>query len=78
MASMMPGDRLVVDFSRLTFMDAAAPRVVVVAHERRGAAGGAGVAVRGASALVRRVFELTGLQVLLDDREHLAMSTTQY
>src|SRR5215216_545340 len=76
LALMMPGDRVLLDFSRLTFMDAGGIGVVVDAHVRRVAAGGAGVAVLGASGIVRRVFELTGLQMLLDDREPLAMSRT--
>src|SRR5215207_1881894 len=71
LASVMPGDRVVVDFSRLTFMDAAGLRAVVAAHERRVAAGTGGLVIRGASGIVRRVFELTGLTVLLDDRESM-------
>jgi anti-sigma B factor antagonist len=68
LAPVMPGDHLVLDVSRLTFMDAAGLKVVVAAHEGRLAAGGGGIVVRGASGIVRRVFELTGLSVLLDDR----------
>jgi anti-sigma B factor antagonist len=76
LASMMPHDRLVLDFARLTFMDAAGLRIVVAAHERRLAAGRAGVEVRGTSGLVRRIFDLTGLSALLDNGEPLAMSRT--
>ncbi len=74
LASMMPGDRLVVDVSRLIFMDAAGIRVLVAAHERLVAAGGGGLVIRGASGIVRRVFELTGLTVLLDDRDPVGSS----
>jgi stage II sporulation protein AA (anti-sigma F factor antagonist) len=69
LASVMPGDRLVVDVSRLTFMDVAGLGVLVATHERLVSAGGAGLVVRGASGIVRRLFELTGLSVLLQDRE---------
>jgi anti-anti-sigma factor len=69
LASVMRGNRLVVDVSRLIFMDAAGIRVLVAAHECLVAAGGDGLVIRGASGIVRRVFELTGLTVLLDDRK---------
>jgi anti-sigma B factor antagonist len=68
LASVKPADRLVVDVSRLVFMDAAGVRVLLAAHERLVAAGGGGLVIRGASGIVRRVLELTGLTVLLDDR----------
>lgn len=75
--SSLARSRLVVDVSGLAFMDAAGLRVLVTAHNRLLRAGRAGIAVRGASAAVRRVFELTGFTSLLDDsprtgvREHL-------
>jgi anti-sigma B factor antagonist len=75
LASVMPCDRLVVDVSRLVFMDAAGVRVLVAAHERLVAAGGNGLVVRGASGIVRRVLELTGLMVLLDDRGPVGSSS---
>lgn len=65
---MMPGDRLVIDVSHLIFMDAAGLWVLVAADERLVAAGRGRLVVQGASGIVRRVFELTGLTVLLDDR----------
>ena len=74
LASVMPGDRLVVDVSRLTFMDGAGIRVLVAADERLVTAGRSGLVIQGASGIVRRVFELTGLTVLLDDREPVGSS----
>jgi len=71
LASATPGDRLVVDVSCVTFMDAAGLRVVAAAHARRVAAGRAGLVVRGASGTVRRVFDVTGLSVLLEARESM-------
>ena len=74
MASVMPGERLVVDVSRLTFIDAAGLRVVAAARQRLVAAGRGGLMIRGASGIVRRVFELAGLAVLLHDREPVGSS----
>src|SRR5215213_2907293 len=74
LASVMPGARLVVDVSRLTFMDVSGLRVVVAAHRRLVAAGWGGLVIRGASGIVRRVFELTGHTVLLDDRDPVGSS----
>jgi len=74
LASVMAGDRLVVDVSRLSFMDVAGVRVMAAAHERRVAAGSCGLVVRGASGIVRRVLEVTGLTVLLDDREPIGQA----
>jgi anti-anti-sigma factor len=67
--AVMPGDRLVVDVSGVTFMDASGLRVLVAARQRLVAAGGGGLVVRGAAGIVRRLFELTGLTALLDDPE---------
>jgi anti-sigma B factor antagonist len=67
LASTRSGDPVVLDLARVTFMDAAGLRVVVGAHQRRVAAGGGGVSVRGARGIVHRVFELTGFSMLLDD-----------
>jgi anti-sigma B factor antagonist len=72
LASVIPGDRLVVDVSSLTFMGVAGLRVLLAAHDRLVTAGGGGLVVRGASGIVRRVFELTGLSVLLDDGERVS------
>ena len=69
LASEMPGDRLVIDVSRLTFMGVAGLRVLLAADERLVTAGGGGLVVRGASGIVRRLFELTGFFGLLDDRD---------
>jgi anti-sigma B factor antagonist len=74
LAAVMPGDRLIVDVSRLTFMGVAGLRVLLAAHERLVTAGRGGLVVRGASGIVRRVFELTGLSVLLDDGERVGSS----
>jgi len=75
LASVMPGDRLVVDVSRLTFMDAAGIGVLAGAHEGLVAGGGGGLVIRGASGIVRRVFELIGLtRWLLDAREPVGSS----
>jgi anti-sigma B factor antagonist len=68
LASVMPGDRLIVDVSRLTFVDAAGIRVLVTATNALTAAGGGDIVIRGASGMVRRVIGLTGLDELLDDR----------
>ena len=69
LARVRPGDRLVVDVSRLRFMDASGLRVLVAAQRRLVAAGGAGLVIRGASGIVRRVFELTSLTFLLEHEE---------
>jgi anti-sigma B factor antagonist len=69
LASVMPADLVIVDVSRLTFMDAAGLRVMVAAHQRLVAGGRGALVIRGASGIVRRVFELTGHTVLLDDQE---------
>lgn len=63
----LAGDRLVVDVSGLSFMDAAGLRVLVGAHNRLLQEGRTGIVVRGAYGIVRRVFELVGRTSLLDD-----------
>jgi anti-anti-sigma factor len=60
-------DRLVVDVSGLAFIDIAGLRVLLSAHNRLLGPGRAGIVVRGASGIVRRVFELTGSTSVLDD-----------
>jgi anti-anti-sigma factor len=60
-------DRLVVDVSGLAFLDIAGLRGLLSAHSRLLGQGRAGIVVRGASGIVRRVFELTGCTSLLDD-----------
>lgn len=66
-------DRLTVDFSGLAFMDIAALRVLLSAHNRLLGEGRAGLVVRGASGIVRRVFEFTGFTSLLDDSPPVAV-----
>lgn len=60
-------NRLVVDVSGLAFIDLAGLGVLVNTHNRLLRWGRAGIAVRGASGIVRRVFELVELTSLLDD-----------
>jgi anti-sigma B factor antagonist len=63
-----PAYGVVVDVSQLRFMDAAGLKVLVSSHNRLIRGGRAGLVVRGASGVVRRVFELTGLTFLLEDQ----------
>ena len=74
-ASLMPGTRVVVDFSRLTFMDAAGLGVLIAAHQRLVAQGREGLVIRGASGIVRRICELSGVSALLGDRQSAASSS---
>lgn len=67
MGCSLAGNRLVVDVSGLGFMDMAGLRVLVGAHERLLREGRDGIVVRGASGIVRRVFELAGSTPLLDN-----------
>jgi len=60
---------VIVDVSRLTFLSAAGLHALVAAHNRLLSAGRKGLAVRGASGIVLRVFRLTGLTGLLGDPE---------
>jgi anti-anti-sigma factor len=60
-------DGLVVDVSALAFLDVAGLRELIRAHRWLLERGRAGVAVRGASGAVRRIFELTGCTSLLGD-----------
>lgn len=64
-----PVERVMVDFSRLTFLSAAGLHVLVAAHNRLLSAGRKGLVVRGASGITRRVLQLTGLTGLLGDLE---------
>lgn len=59
-------DRLVVDVSGSAFMDLGGLRVLASAHNRLLRLGRPGIVVRGASGIVRRVFELAGFTSLLD------------
>ena len=68
----LAGDRLAVDISDLRFIDVAGLRVLLTAHNRLLGEGRAGIAVRGASGIVRRVFEFTGCTSLLDDSPPVA------
>lgn len=63
----LAGDRLAVDLSDLAFMDVAGMRVLLRAHQRLLRVGRAGIVVRGARGIVRRLFVLTGCASLLDD-----------
>lgn len=74
-ASLMPGTHVIVDFSRLTFMDAAGLRVLVAAHRLLVAEGREGLVIRGASGIVRKVCELCGLSALLRDRPSAASTS---
>ncbi|HWI07959.1 MAG TPA: STAS domain-containing protein [Solirubrobacteraceae bacterium] len=60
------GDALsiVVDLSRLTFIDSTGVRLVLAAHARAGADGGRLLLLRG-PAQVQRVFEICGVDQLL-------------
>jgi anti-anti-sigma factor len=61
--------RVEVDLSDVTFMDAAGLQMLVTIDNRLAGDGRPGLAVRGASGIVRRIFELTRTTSLLDDRE---------
>jgi anti-sigma B factor antagonist len=61
--------RVVVDVSHVTFMGAAGLSVLVGAHYRLLGESRAGLVVRGASGIVRRVVELTELSFLLEDTD---------
>lgn len=63
-----PGEHLTVDVSGLSFMDASGLSLLVAAHNRLVRDGRGGVVVKGASGIVRRVFEITELTSLLDER----------
>jgi anti-anti-sigma factor len=54
---------LVIDFSEVTFCDSAGLRVLLKLHDAAGVSGGS-LRVRGATGLVARVFEVTGLGAL--------------
>lgn len=63
----LAGDRLAVDLSELAFIDVAGVRVLLCAHQRLLGEGRAGIVVRGAQRIVRRVLVLTGCASLLDN-----------
>jgi anti-sigma B factor antagonist len=66
-------DRLTVDVSGLAFMDLAGLRGLLTAHSWLLSKGRAGITVRGASGMVRRIFELTGFTSLLGDSPPVAV-----
>ena len=59
-----PGERIEVDFARVTFVDSSGLGVLIGAQRRARAAGG-DVTVTNLRASLRTVFELTGLDKLL-------------
>jgi anti-anti-sigma factor len=63
---LLDGPFLTIDVTGLTFLSASGLEVIASAARRAEQAGGQ-VRVAGASGIVRRVFELTGLQPLLTD-----------
>jgi anti-anti-sigma factor len=65
--------RLAVDVSGLAFMDLAGLRGLLDAHSWLLGTGRAGIIVRGASGMVRRIFELTGFTSLLGDSPPVAV-----
>src|ERR1700761_8180400 len=62
----VPGQLLTVDLTHLGFLDVTGLRLLTTADERLRAAGGAGLAVRGATGIVRRAFEIMRVTRLLD------------
>jgi anti-anti-sigma factor len=66
-----PGWLLTVDVSHLAFIDANGVRLLVGA-DRRWREQGSGLSVRGASAIVRRVFEILRATAVLADEEAAA------
>jgi anti-sigma B factor antagonist len=70
-------DRLVLDFSAVTFMDSSALRVLIEMHLREGTSG---VVIRNPSEQVRRLLQMTGLASQFLERTempHAADATTQ-
>ena len=63
----VPGQYLILDASHLGFIDAAGVRLLSAADRRLRAGGGAGLAVRGAGRIVRRMFEIMQVTALIDD-----------
>ena len=70
-----PGQLLTVDAANLSFMDVSSVRQLIAADARLRAGGGGGLAVRGAAAIVRRVFELMRVTALLADQGTAAAGT---
>jgi anti-anti-sigma factor len=66
--------RVVVDVSRLTFMGAAGLNVLVGVHYHLVGQGREGLVVRGASGIVRRMVELTGLSALLEGTDSAGLA----
>ena len=64
-----PGQRLTVDVSHLAFIDVSGARLLIVADRRWRDEGRPGLSVRGASAIVRRVFEIVRATSVLADRD---------
>jgi anti-sigma B factor antagonist len=65
-----PGDQLVLDLSRLTFMDSTGIRLILQARQHAASHGAGFVVVRGPET-VMRVLELVGLDEQLDLVAHL-------
>ena len=66
------GKHLIVDLSRLRFLDVSGLRLLITADERLRRGGAQGLAVRGAAGTVRRIFEVVGVTSLLTDPEPTA------
>ena len=62
------GTPVTVDLSELTFIDAGGLGILIEAHNHLVSIGRLGLLVRGTSAWVRRVFEITDLTLLLEGR----------
>jgi anti-sigma B factor antagonist len=62
----VPGRPLTVDLSQLRFLDVSGLRLLIAAGERLRGTGG-GLMVRGATGIVRRIFEVMGVTPLLAD-----------
>jgi anti-anti-sigma factor len=71
MACALRSSRVAVDVALLSFMDCSALDVLVAAHKRLLNEERSGLSVRGSSGIVRRLFEVTHLTALLDDRTEL-------
>lgn len=60
-----PGQLLTVDTAHLSYMDVSGVRLLTAADARLRAGGGAGLSVRGAAPIVRRMFEVMAVTRLL-------------
>jgi anti-anti-sigma factor len=68
-----PGQRLAVDVSHLAFIDVAGVRLLDATDRRLRGEGRTGLVVRGAPAVVRRVFEILRATALLAEPEPVAL-----